>query len=37
MEVILPGIKVNAGANKIKNVCLNVIILLFEKALFSIN
>jgi hypothetical protein len=37
MKVILLGIKVNAGVYKIKNACLDVIALLFERALFLIN
>ena len=34
---IIPGIKVNAGMYKIKNDCLVLIILFFERALFLIN
>ena len=37
MEVILPGIIGNGGANKINNDCLDVIILLFVRAVFLIN
>jgi len=37
MKAILPGVEVNAGANKIKSDCLDVIILLFERTLFLVN